>query len=173
MGTCRCFRRKWSGVKSQHASVFWSLSPTTFISPVFVNISFWKQHRGTGSLTKKHKRTCCSVEATHKRPGLRLLSSPCQLGAAPLRRRDAISPAGELFIYLFNLIILAEWRCDWRWSNIPTQVDAVCVCVCDDKEATHQWAWISVHIHWSPWCLHLALSKDTDCSQHVRTDTCS
>lgn len=46
------------------------------------------------------------------------------------------NPMGELFIYLFNFIILAQWRYDWRWSNIPTQVDAasahscLCVCVC-------------------------------------------
>lgn len=86
---------------------------------------FIKQYRGTGSLTTKHKKTYCCVEAMQKWPGLRLLSSPCQLGAAPLRCWDAISTTGELFIYLFNLIILAEWRYDGRWTNTPTQVDAV------------------------------------------------
>ncbi len=145
MGTCRCFRWNKSGVKSQHAPLLWFPSPTTFISPLllhFVNIPLSKRCRGTGSLTKKHKRTYCGTEAVHKWPGLRLLSSPCQLGAAPLRRSDAISPTGGLFIYLFNLIILAEWRYDWQWSNIPTQVDAACARtrMCCDKEATHHWA---------------------------------
>lgn len=154
--------------------------PQTFIYLVllrFVNIFLSKQCTGTGSLTKKHKGTYRRIEAMQNCPGPRLLSSPSQLGAAPLRRSDHISPTGELFIYLFNFIISAEWRYDWRWSNIPTQVDTACPSVCADKGATHTSEHGSVFrligAPRAPWSLYLTLSKDTDYSQHVRTDTCA
>lgn len=68
----------------------------------------------------------------HRRPVLRLLSSPCQLGAAPLGRWDAISPTGELFIHLFNFIILAEWRLRLTMIkyNPPKLMLFVSICVC-------------------------------------------
>lgn len=108
VGTCRRF-----GPSMPHCSDL--CHPQTFISLVllrFVNIFLSKQCTGTGSLTKKHKGTYRRIEAMQNCPGLRLLSSPSQLGAAPLRRSDHISPTGELFIYLFNFIISAEWRYD-------------------------------------------------------------
>lgn len=108
VGTCRRF-----GPSMPHCSDL--CHPQTFIYLVllrFVNIFLSKQCTGTGSLTKKHKGTYRRIEAMQNCPGLRLLSSPSQLGAAPLRRSDHISPTGELFIYLFNFIISAEWRYD-------------------------------------------------------------
>lgn len=54
-------------------------------------------------------------------------------------RPDHIRPTEELFICSFNLIILAGWRYDWRWSNIPTQVDTegALTHVCTPITSTH------------------------------------
>lgn len=119
------------------------------------------------------------LQSCRNGPVWRLLSSPCQLGAAPLKHRDAISHTGELFICLFNLIILAEWRYDWQWSNIPTQVD-VCATVCArtgvnaDNKYTHQPARISVRIRLNTLeAVYRTLSKGTDCSQHARAHRCA
>lgn len=122
------------GVKSLHASLFGFPSPATFIVLAFLrflNISSSKQSRGTGTLTKKYRKTYCRVEAMQKRLGPRRLSSLCQLGAAPLGRRDAINPRGELFICLFNSIILAEWHyCATADAQIYPPRWMLCVYVC-------------------------------------------
>lgn len=62
---------------------------------------------------------------------------------------DHISPTEQLFICFFGLIILAGWRSDWRWSNIPTQVDAeralthVCTPITATHTNEHGWLWRS------------------------------
>lgn len=62
---------------------------------------------------------------------------------------DHISPTEQLFICFLNLIILAGWRYDWWWSNIPTQVDAeralthVCTPITATHTNEHGWPWRS------------------------------
>lgn len=123
----RVFRRSSCGVKSQHASTFWSLSPTAFISLVllhYVSTSFYQSSSGAlpGSLTEKHKRTCCLKPG---RNGLVWGCFPLPVSWVPLHwvaQMLSTPPESCLFTCLTWSSGLND---DWRWSNVPTQVDAV------------------------------------------------
>lgn len=71
-------------------------------------------------------------------------------GCRSISDAETISaPQSSCLFALFNLIILAGWRYDWRWSNIPTQVDAeralthVCTPITATHTNEHGWPWRS------------------------------